>query len=92
VLISLICIAIALAIFAGAFYLAKYVVSLQHRIHVLEDSYTQATEHIKEQEKQIILQQQEIEHMRMEEQLASQRGVRQRSWNPDNPLNGGMRM
>lgn len=93
VLISLICIAIALAIFAGAFYLSKYVVSLLHRVHVLEDSYTQATEHITEQDKQIALLQQEIDHMRREEAYAaSERGTRPRAWNPNDPLNSGVRM
>lgn len=91
VLISFICIAIALAIFAGAFYLAKYVVSLQHRIHVLEDSYTQATEHIAEQDKQIVLLQQEIDHMRREEMYTADRGARPRAWNPNDPLNSSIR-
>lgn len=86
-LITLICCLIALALFAGAFYLAQYVVSLKHRVNVLEDSYAQATEHIQKQEEVILQMQQEIDYTKREVQHNSQRSDRPRAWNPADPLN-----
>ena len=86
-LIVLICFLIASLLFAGAFYLAKYVVTLQHRCHVLEDSYTQATEHISKQEETIAQMQSHIDHLERENHLFSTREERPRSWNPSDPLN-----
>lgn len=91
ILIALICIALALAIFAGAFYLAEYVVKKQHRVHVLEDSYKDATEHIASLEREISGLNQQIEHMQYEAQLNGQRMDRPRSWNPRDPLNSEQR-
>lgn len=91
-LITFICLLIALALFAGAFYLAKYVVSLQHRVAVVEDSYAQATEHIQKQEEVIVQLQQQIEYMERSEAMATQKEARpSRAWNPTDPLNGGAR-
>lgn len=87
ILITLICILIALAIFAGAFYLAEYVVKKQHRVHVLEDTYKEATDHIASLEREILGLNQQIEHMQYEAQINGQRMDRPRSWNPRDPLN-----
>lgn len=89
-LITLICISLSLAIFAGAFYLAKYVIATQHRVHVLEDTYREATEHIQEQEKNIILLQQEIDLLRRSAEIHEHR-ERPRTWNPSDPFNTGER-
>lgn len=86
-LITIICICLALALFAGAFYMAKYVVNLQHRVNVLEDSYKEAEEHIMEQEKQIVMYQQEMDYMRREAEVQQARNGRNRIWHPDDPLN-----
>lgn len=91
ILITLICILLALAIFAGAFYLAEYVVKKQHRVHVLEDSYKDATEHIASLEREILGLNQQIEHMQYEAQLNGQRMDRPRVWNPSDPLNSEQR-
>lgn len=91
ILTTLICFAIALGIFAGAFYLSKYVVGLQHRVHVLEDSYKDATDHIADQEKTVVLLQQEIDFMRRETEIREHQSNRQRVWNPGDPLNIGNR-
>lgn len=86
-LTTTITIAICAALFVGAFFLSEYVVKKQHRVHVLEDAYKEATEHIHmlEQEKQTL--EQTIEHMQYEAQLNGQRMDRPRAWNPGNPLN-----
>lgn len=89
-LITLLCVLLSLGIFAGAFYMAKYVVSLQHRIHVLEDSYSAATDHIAKQEEHIVTLQQELDFIRREEDQRSHR-ERPRTWNPADPLNTGTR-
>lgn len=81
-LITFICLLIALAIFAGAFYLAKYVVSLQHRVNVLEDSYSDATEHIKQQEETIVILRQELDFSRRTVDEINSRH-RPRTWNGD---------
>lgn len=90
-LITFICIIIALALFAGAFYLAKYVISIQHRVNVLEDTYTAATEHISKQDEYISQLNQQIEMMERENQLASNRVDRPRAWNPRDIMNVGER-
>lgn len=90
--LTFICILIALALFAGAFYLAKYVVSLQHRVVVLEDSYKQATEHIEKQDEALAAYQQQIDYMERNEAIQKQAQDRpQRGWNPSDPLHGGTR-
>lgn len=86
-LITFICLLIALALFAGAFYLAKHVVSLQHRINVLEDTYTAATEHIQKQEEVIIQLNQQIDLMERESRISSERPERSRAWNPRDIMN-----
>lgn len=90
-LITFICLLIALALFAGAFYLAKYVVSLQHRVNILEDSYKAAAEYIKQQEEMVITLKQELDFIRRTEEEQSNRGQRPRAWNPGDPLNSGSR-
>lgn len=90
-LITFICILIALAIFAGAFYLAKYVIGLQHRTNVLEDTYTAAEQHIKQQEDVITQLTQQIDMMERENVMASSRVEKQRSWNPRDIMNVGDR-
>jgi hypothetical protein len=90
-LITFICILIALALFAGAFYLAKYVIGLQHRTNVLEDTYTAAEQHIQKQEEVIAQLTQQIDMMERENVLASSRVDRPRSWNPQNIMNVGKR-
>lgn len=86
-LIIFICIFIALALFAGAFYMAKYVVTIQHRVNVLEDSFKEAEEHIIEQEKQIVMYQQEMDFMRRDAEQQQLRDNRTRPWDPDNLMN-----
>jgi phage shock protein A len=86
-LITLICVLIALALFAGAFYLAKHHTSLQHRVNVLEDSYAQATEHIQKQEEIMMQLNQQIEMMERENRMANDRPERSRAWNPSNIMN-----
>lgn len=90
-LITLICVLIALALFAGAFYLSKHVVTLQHRVNVLEDSYTQATDHIQKQEEVILQLNQQSEMMERENRIANERTDRPRSWNPRNIMNSAER-
>lgn len=91
ILITLICILLALATFAGAFYLAEYVVKKQHRVHVLEDSYKDAIEHITSLEREVLGLNQQIEQIQYEAQLNGQRMDRPRSWNPRDPLNSADR-
>lgn len=91
VLITLLCVLLSLILFAGAFYLAKHVVSLQHRVHVLEDSYKEATEHIAQQEEHIITLKQELDFIRRTEEVQHQR-ERPRTWNPGDPLNSNSRL
>lgn len=90
-LIIFICLLIALALFAGAFYLAKQHIALQHRVNVLEDTYTAATEHIAKQEEVIAQLTQQIEYMERENQLASNRVDRPKAWNPRDIMNVGTR-
>jgi len=86
-LITLLCGLLSLAILAGGFYLAKYVVERQHRVNVLEDAYREATEHIAALEAEITGLNQQIEHMQYEAQLNGERMARPRAWNPADPLN-----
>jgi Na+(H+)/acetate symporter ActP len=90
-IIIFICLLIALALFAGAFYLAKHVIALQHRVHVLEDTYTAATEHIAKQEEVITQLTQQIEMMERENMLASHRAEKPKAWNPRDIMNVGTR-
>jgi predicted PurR-regulated permease PerM len=90
-LITFICILIALALFAGAFYLAKYVISLQHRVNVLEDTYTAAEQHIQKQEEVIAQLTQQIDMMERENVLASKRVDKPRAWKPRDIMNVGER-
>ena len=85
-LITLLCLLIAAVLFTGGFYLAKHVVSLQHRVNVLEDSYKQAVEEIGRLERENIGLNQQIEHLQYEAQLSEQRGGTTRAWNPRDPL------
>lgn len=89
-LITFICMLIALALFAGAFYLARHVVSLQHRTHVLEDGYKEATDYIKQQEEAIITLKQELDFIRRTEEEQTKQ-TRPRSWNPSNIMEMGER-
>lgn len=86
-LIVLICILISAALFGGAYYLAKHVVSKEHRVNVLEDTYTAATEHIQKQEEIIMQLNQTIEMMERENRLASEQTPRNRAWNPRDIMN-----
>lgn len=75
----------------GAYYQAKHTVTLQHRVHILEDSYKEATEHIVDQEKTIVLLQQELDFIRRTEEERAQRNEPKRSWNPSNLMEMGNR-
>jgi hypothetical protein len=86
-LITLICIFIALAIFAGAFYLAKFVIAIKMRNDLLEENYKLAAEHIEKQEEQIMQLTQEVTYMRHEAEISGERIPAARSWNPSDPLN-----
>jgi predicted Holliday junction resolvase-like endonuclease len=86
VLITLICILLALAIFAGAFYLAKYVLQISMRNDLLEANYKLAEEHIGKQDEHIAQLNQEVEHMQHEAQLNGERIEPRRTWAND-PLN-----
>jgi hypothetical protein len=86
-LITFICILIALAIFAGAFYLSKYVVNTQMRKDVLEENYKLAADHIAKQEEHITYLTQEVETMTHEATLNGERVPRQRTWEPTDILN-----
>lgn len=86
-LITLLCLLIAAVLFSGGFCLAKYVVSLQHRVNVLEDSYKQAVEEIGRLERENVGLNQQIEHLQYEAQLSDNRGRQSRAWNPGDPLN-----
>lgn len=90
-LITFICLLIALALFAGAFYLAKQHIALLHRVHVLEDTYAAATEHIAKQEEVITQLGQQIEMMEREDILARERPERPKAWNPRDIMNVGTR-
>ena len=90
VLITLLCLLIAAVMFSGSFYLSKYVVSLQHRVNVLEDSYKQAVDEIGRLERENIGLNQQIEHLQYEARLSEQRGGHQRAWNPRDPLSSAM--
>lgn len=73
----------SVVIFERAYRISKKHVTLLHRVHVLEDSYKEATEYIAEQDKQIITLQQELDFIRRTEEERSQRGERPaRAWNP----------
>lgn len=85
--ITFICILIALAIFAGAFYLAKFVICLTMRNELLEENYKLATDHIAKQEEHIAYLSQEVEHMQHETKLNGERVERKRSWEPKDMLN-----
>ncbi len=91
-LITLICILIALALFAGAFYLSKYVVDTKYHLNKLENDYKAAVEHISKQEDHINQLVQTIEYMENESKAASARQERNRTWNPQDPLSSGVRM
>jgi cell division protein FtsB len=86
-LITLLCVLVALAILAGAFFLAEYVVGKKHRVNVLEDSYKEATDHIASLEREIIGLNQQVEQMTYEAARDNERGARPRAWNPADPLN-----
>jgi ABC-type uncharacterized transport system fused permease/ATPase subunit len=86
-LITFICILIALAIFAGAFYLAKFVIRLTMRNELLEENYKLAAEHIAKQEEHIAYLTNENEHMTHEAKLNGERTPKVRSWEPKDMLN-----
>ena len=90
-LITFICTLIALAIFYGAFYLAKQHIALQHRVNVLEDTYKEATEYIASQEEAMLLLKQELDFIRRTEESQSARNEPRRSWNPGDLMNSGSR-
>lgn len=86
ILITLTCLLIASAIFAGAFYLAQYVVRLEQRKDALEAELKRAEEHIEKVEQFAEGLQQELEFERAEKARRSapeERG----GWNPADPLN-----
>lgn len=87
ILISLICILIALIIFVIAYYLSKHVVEKQHRVNVLEDAYREATDEIQALTQTVQDKDREIELIMFEAQQNGQRMDRPRSWNPSDPLN-----
>jgi hypothetical protein len=90
-LITFICIFLALAIFAGSFYLAKFVIRITMRNELLEENYKLATEHIEKQEEQIMQLTQEVTYMRHEAEINGERMPAARSWNPSDPLNSSER-
>jgi hypothetical protein len=90
-LITFICFLIAFAIFAGAFYLAKFVLRVTMRNELLETNYKLAEEHIGKQEEQITHLTQEVQHMQYEAQLNGEHTPRTRSWNASDPLNSEAR-
>lgn len=91
-IITLICILIALALFAGAFYLSKHVVNIKYHLDKLEIDYKAAVEHIGKQEDHINQLAQTIEYMENEAKAATTRTERNRTWNPTDPLNSTVRM
>lgn len=91
-LIVFLCLLICAALFAGGFYLAKYVVERQHRVNVLEDAYKEATDHIAQLQNEIAALNQQLEYMQYEAKLAEERANQPRAWNPRDPLNSGARM
>ena len=90
-LITLICILIALALFAGAFYLSKYVVDTKYKLDKLEIDYKAAVSHITYQEENILQLQQQIDYMDNEAKAETARKDR-KGWNPSDPLNSVARM
>lgn len=90
-LITLICILLVLASFAGAFYFAKKHISYQHRINILEDSYKEATEYISRQEEAILQLKSELDFIHREDESRSARNERPRTWNPNNLMETGNR-
>ena len=86
-LIVFICILITAVLFGGAYYLAKHVVSKEHRVNVLEDTYTAATEHIQKQEEVIMQLNQTIDMMERENRLVGEQPTRNRTWNPHDIMN-----
>jgi cell division protein FtsL len=91
ILIVLICAVLTLILFTGAFYLSKYVVERQHRVHVLEDAYREATDEIQALTQTVQDKEREIELILFEAQQSGQRMDRPRSWNPSDPLNSNPR-
>ncbi len=87
VLVTLLCTILALTIFAGSYYMAKVVVTKDHRISILEDEYRRATEHIATQEETILQLNQALDYTQHEATLKSQRVEQPRSWNPKDMLN-----
>jgi hypothetical protein len=90
-LITFLCILIALAIFAGAFYLSKFVIRITMRNELLEENYKLAAEHIEKQEEQIMQLTQEVTYMRHETEIRRERVPVARSFNPSDPLNSSER-
>ena len=87
VLIVLTCDILVLLLFSGAYYLSKHVVEKQHRVHVLEDAYREATDEIQALTQTVQDKEREIELIMFEAQQNGQRIDRPRSWNPSDPLN-----
>lgn len=83
--------AVALAIFAGAYYFARYTVRLETRNTALEDELNRATEHISKIEEYATQLQSEIEHMQRTAEVRSQRVDTPRAWTPGDPLNSAER-
>lgn len=90
-IITFICFLIALAIFAGAFYMARHHTRLEMRNDLLEENYKLATEHIGKQEEKINYLEQEVQHMQREAQLNGERTPQARIWNASDPLNSADR-
>jgi uncharacterized membrane protein YciS (DUF1049 family) len=87
ILIYLICILLALAIFAGAFYMAKFILRVTMRNELLETNYKLAEEHIAKLEERISYLDHEVQQMQYEAQLNGERIERPRAWNASDPLN-----
>ncbi len=72
--------------------MSKYVVVIQHNLNTIQMDYKAAVEHISKQEDHINQLAQTIEYMENESKAASARTERNRTWNPQDPLNSGVRM
>ncbi len=91
ILILLLCILIASTLFAGSYYFAKQVITIQLNHDRLQEDYKHAMDHIGKQEEMIVQLQQQIEYMDNEVKMNGERGTRHRTWNPSDPLNSQTR-
>jgi cell division protein FtsB len=87
---SIICL-IVLSSSTGAFFIGRYISSIQQRNELLETTHDSALKHIEELERHLEELQQENDFIRKEAQSQDKRVSAHRGWNPADPLNSSER-